>query len=541
MGTYGVTHVKKNDKIIPLSDSYDGYFSNGMGQANLFTIKHMSDNLLDRLFDRFTAHLTEQDDDDDYDEKTLTNREIEEVIFNFSKEGVTQEAQDWLKIALSDSIRTSLTGVGPLLYLNYHPHYGRDYEYCDYLVDLDNKKYYIQDYPVDFDLIRQLSVNKINFLGTYLEKAELKEFGLKNHFPELINEYSSLSYDEKSQKKNQKKLIEIDKKIKCFLTDLLKLDENLILNFYQKKEEERRAYLAQYKENNKRAQSLSLIEETEDSGFGSYSVRTANNISSAQLRKVLVFCNKLGELAPEAQLLLKNAMWGMQENYQHGGISFFSPRGNKKVEQNCYEATMEILENEFKMRFNIMSTAGSNWKYAHEVTETEAQVDDEWGLLKTAIIEKCCYSLDEIKKENPEIVQNLDIWLVYHGNYQEIRKEILEKQDAGYYAIVWVYMALLNQDKDLFDIAYETAKKQYEQCEDKVKEIISKNYLISLSDGQHIEKLVTNLAHISNVEKNDGTEAFVQHLKNKKFLNELEPYMNNSEKGKYLKKTKVKP
>lgn len=537
MGTYGVTHVKKNDKIIPLSDSYDGYFSNGMGQANLFTIKHMSDNLLDRLFDRFTAHLTEQDDD--YDEKTLTNREIEEVIFNFSKEGATQEAQDWLKGALSDSIRTSVTGVGPLLYLNYHPHYGRDYEYCDYLMDLDKKKYHIQGCPIDFDLIRQLSVNKINFLGAYLKKDQLKKFGLKNSFSELLSEYAEMSYDEKVQKKNEKKLAQLELKIQECLTDILKVDEKLISNYYQQQEEQRQAQLAQYDTRNKTAKSI--IEE-ENSDFGSYSIRTANHISSAQLRKVLVFCNKLGELAPEAQLLLKNAMWGMEENYQHGGISFFSPRGNKKVEQDCYEATMDILENEFKMKFNIMSTAGSNWKYAHEVTETETEVDDEWrGILGTPIIEKCCYDLNDIKKENPEILQDMNVWLVYHAKYQEVRKEILETKNAGNFAIVWVYMALLNQDKEVFDIAYEIAKKQYEQLDDKIKEMVSKNYLVSLSDGQHIEKLVTSLAKVSNVERNDGTESFVQHLQDKNFLKELEAYMNNSEKGKYLKKTKVKP
>ena len=32
MGTYGITHVKKDNKIITLSDSYDGYLNGGMGK-----------------------------------------------------------------------------------------------------------------------------------------------------------------------------------------------------------------------------------------------------------------------------------------------------------------------------------------------------------------------------------------------------------------------------------------------------------------------------------------------------------------------------
>lgn len=52
MGTYGVTHIKKDGKTISLSDSYDGYFSGGMGQANLYTIKYLDDSLLARLFHR---------------------------------------------------------------------------------------------------------------------------------------------------------------------------------------------------------------------------------------------------------------------------------------------------------------------------------------------------------------------------------------------------------------------------------------------------------------------------------------------------------
>ena len=34
MGTYGVTHIKKDNKTIPFSDSYDGYWS-GMGMAKI--------------------------------------------------------------------------------------------------------------------------------------------------------------------------------------------------------------------------------------------------------------------------------------------------------------------------------------------------------------------------------------------------------------------------------------------------------------------------------------------------------------------------
>ena len=50
MGTYGVTHVKNDNKILAFSDSYDGYVS-GMGQANILCIKYLSTPLLKALFE----------------------------------------------------------------------------------------------------------------------------------------------------------------------------------------------------------------------------------------------------------------------------------------------------------------------------------------------------------------------------------------------------------------------------------------------------------------------------------------------------------
>ena len=124
MGTYGVTHVKKDDKIIPFSDSYDGYWS-GMGQANLIGLKYISISKLGELFDSFTARkaLTveeiksfqenyDYDDSDDEDEKSLSTREIQNFIAQVSSETKhSSEALEWANSVAEGDIRASSIGI----------------------------------------------------------------------------------------------------------------------------------------------------------------------------------------------------------------------------------------------------------------------------------------------------------------------------------------------------------------------------------------------------------------------------------------------
>ena len=215
MGTYGVTHVKKDEKIIPLSDSYDGYFD-AMGLANIWAIKHMDDALLARLADSYTAHLEENDG------IVPDSRQIEQAIYEFSQINPEPSAVEWFNGALSQEIRTSVTGVGPLLFLNITPHYGRDFDYYDYLLDLNTRTYTIQNYTVSFDTLRALSEEKIRFLGEY--EQNLIQVKDKLGFDALVSELE----DETSEK--QKKIID------AFLEKLIKLDNKKVVNYFAKKD-----------------------------------------------------------------------------------------------------------------------------------------------------------------------------------------------------------------------------------------------------------------------------------------------------------------
>lgn len=99
MGTYGITHVKKDNKIITMSDSYDGYLNGGMGQSNILCIKYLSTPILKKLFDKYKASKKislediknktyKQDypknDSDDLD-TVVSERELENVLFAVKK------------------------------------------------------------------------------------------------------------------------------------------------------------------------------------------------------------------------------------------------------------------------------------------------------------------------------------------------------------------------------------------------------------------------------------------------------------------------
>jgi hypothetical protein len=546
MGTYGVTHIKKAEKIIPLSDSHDGYFSGGMGQANLYTIKHMNNELLARLFDNFTAHLVQENQNEtDDDEPTLTQREIEEAIFNFSGEpGVSEKAKQWFNSCLTEDLRTSITGAGPLLYLNFYSHYNRDYDYCDYLIDLDAQIYYLHGYPLDFATIRELSHDKINLLGGYVDDEQEKLFGITSRFSTLLDEYFSLTHQQDNESV-QTHLKELSTQITAFISQINSLDEGKVKAYFDKKEQDRLAYVESLKNKNIPEENEfgtfpfpggdELLQAGEDD-MHAYSVRTARDLTPIQMRKILVFCNKLADMAPEAQILLKNAMWGMEEDFQSGGISFYSPRSSDILQQDCYEASMDVLEYEFKIRFNIMSTAGGSYKYAHEVTGLDKKDEEEafGGFFGTPVIEQCRYPLSEIRAENPDLIDFMHPWLAYHGNWDEVRAEIVSGNNEMDSPLVWLYMALLYQDHEVFQAVYQKAMTQFNGVDATQQKKVSATILASVTDGIHVQNLVNSLAMTASLKIVTPADEFITYLKEQHFFNPLESYMNNSEKAKYL-------
>src|SRR5579875_579666 len=133
MGTYGVTHVKKDNKIIPFSDSHDGYFS-AMGYNNLLCIKYLSIPIISKIFDKFNVTEkinVEETKDDKYrsdlsnnaDYKIATQRDKDNALYLIEQDTQSPEVIEWMKETLNHSLRPSISGFAPLLYLNINPHY----------------------------------------------------------------------------------------------------------------------------------------------------------------------------------------------------------------------------------------------------------------------------------------------------------------------------------------------------------------------------------------------------------------------------------
>lgn len=181
MGTYAVTHIKYKNQILPFSDSYDGYISDGMGENNLRCIRNMGTNFLRTLFDQFTAYnkididkTAELSDDELYDEEKDGSEEISKLkIHNFienlksNDNDVTKDKtfHQWLQ-GLDGFTSTSMNGAPIILGLNQAVHYGRDYQECDYLIDLDNETFSTvwAPFTISFSDIRKMSHSQISML-----------------------------------------------------------------------------------------------------------------------------------------------------------------------------------------------------------------------------------------------------------------------------------------------------------------------------------------------------------------------------------------
>lgn len=510
MGTYAVTHVKKDEKIIPLSDSYDGYFS-GMGLSNIWAIKYMDDSLLEHLAKQYI--IAPEDE-----EQTPTSREIDEAIFQFSQTTQTQEAIDWLKSALSQEIRTSVTGFGPLLLLNINPHYGRDFEYCDYLIDLDRKVYVINEYEIPFSTLRALSSEKINFLCEYQQNLIKNEKNETPGFEELLNENEQNNF--KSQLDN-------------FLNSLIKLDQKLIVEHFSEQQKQR----DDYAEN-----SVKNVDENtnKDVYINAYSVQTANDIPVPDLRLMLTLCQRLTKADPAAAILLKNAVWGVEENYASGGISFYSPREHDSVQHHYHDNVLNYLTYVMKYRFNMMSSGGVCWKYANEVSENEREDVDDF--FKPPVIDKCLYNLVDIQEHENLIIalKEANIWMVYHADYESIRETLIQQDSLPSSPFVWLFTSLLHEDSEMFKLGFRESKKQWETLSNADKKRVAGVMLRSLDEGAKlglaVQELVAN--HIPVVSK---TAEFMNVIKTTDLLSILEPFMTGAEKARLLEKKKVKP
>jgi hypothetical protein len=530
MGTYGTTHVKKDNKIITFSDSYDGYIGGGMGQANINCIKFLSTPILKNLFDKFTAsskvpveqaQTYQEEQNDDQERGSVNQRTIEDTIYRVEQDTKDPEAAQWMNDVLSDSIRTSVCGFAPLLYLNINNHYGRDYDYCDYLVDLDNEVFsFHSGVKIPFEKIRKASTNQLDALCNELIELLPKE---------LQEEAKGFFYahytDENAEKAN--------KIVDAYLT----IDESTVEAYYKTKEEERQKWLAEHE--TRKAETDKIFANDSDD-YGAYSIRTGN-IGVHTLRTILSLMYKVNKAIPESEFLTTHTEWGVSEDYTEAGIRIFSPMSNDKQMHAIYDNFVFLLEQQFKLRLNIFSSTGK-WSFDVQPQEHDEENQDKEEFMPLMFNEvvpgpqKSVFSLEEIRKfEGQEnIFGSLHPYLTIHGKYDEVRELVLNPEQKVTAPIIWVYVALLNQDAAVFDRVYPLAQEIFKELDEKNTKGVCGGYLQSLAEGLTINRIVPQYAQsLGKVVEEDNSQGFIKHLQSTTFFQDVAPYMNSAEKAQY--------
>lgn len=482
MGTYGVTHVKKDEKIIPFSDSYDGYWS-GMGQSNILGLKYVPLSKLRQLFDSFSARkalnqegiksFEQNSEEDDDDEITLSDRTIRNFISQISQDNSQlTEAIDWATQISSGDIRTSAVGIVPLLYMNIHPHYGYDYEYCDYLVDLDKEQFVFNNIGLEIPLrlIQETSILNLRyFFETDLEFAKDR---IVQDFPDFAGNLESLIYELKDQDKAIALI-----KLQEIVRFIFSLPSEPIQALFDENEKKRQEYLAQY--NQDKSQTLPNDVQESDKDSYSYSIYSAQT-SADKLRKIIYFLQEKSK-QPGFEFILDCAEWGVEENYISGGVRLLSPQGLQKEEN--FRGIINTLEYAFKLRFNIMSGAG----FGTGLFPDEHTPD--------LTIQKSIFSFIELEKtlseEDFNIVKKEGLpYLAYHTYIEEASAYIVSQNGHTNSPVFWVFIALLTQNKELFDSVYSRSKNQLASLASKDSLRVKNLYLSSYYDGEQIVKLL---------------------------------------------------
>ena len=515
MGTYGVTHLKKDDKIIPFSDSYDGYWS-GMGMANLLGLKLINLEKLNQLFDKFSARKALNLDEisnfkiDNYDDSefAISQRQIQEFISSIKDDTKNnKEALDWANDLIKGDIRTSSVGVIPLLYMNIHPHYGYDYDYCDYEINLNKKVFIFSNFGLEipFELIQKSSIEHIMYffendtsLIDLSQFPEIGEDGLENYLYENENNKNdSILFANK------------------FVKYLFELPQELVNNYFNKKEQERLKWV---EEANKQDSNLKRQynnddndDNDDDNQFHSYSIYTSD-LSAEQLRKAIFFLQQQS-LKPGYEFILSNIEWGLDENYINGGIRLMTPKDKNLQEK--FNEIIQILEYEFKFKFNIFSSSGN-------------LIGGIFGNEENITIQKSIYNFDELKtlltKDDFSLVMEQGLpYLFYHSYFSESSNYLISNNGKTSSPVFWIFVSLLSQNEKLFNLIYENSKLQLLDLKANDVKRIKKIYLSSFYDGEHLKNLLKN------------ENEFFTFLKQSTFFKDCQSILSEHEKKKFIK------
>jgi hypothetical protein len=519
MGTYGVTHVKKDNQIITLSDSYDGYLD-GMGKANMFGIKYFETPLLRSLFDQYNASTKvpvdkakEFQEDNSEEGEAVSERKIKEVIFRVEQDTKNADAVNWIRDVLEGDIpRTSVCGFATFLYLNLNNHYGRDYNYCDYLVDLDEEVFSFNGVRIPFEKIRNASEEHLLMLCSEDDSFLPEDVqGLVEEAFEYVNESEDEKKDQALVEKVVNAFFSIDQKV-------------LAAHFKQMEDDFEQARLAHH------AQQNSKPNQTSDGmRLGGFSIHSCE-MGMPSLRKVVTLIQALGKAIPETEFLKSHVEWSANEQYSAGGLRIFSPKTNEARESEIHKNFVAILERKMKLGMNIMSSSGV-WGADGEIAQEPSFFGEIVGPGRSL------FSLNDKEMEEAKkvVLEGLHPFLSLHVNYDEVRPLLLKEGQKVATPMIWTYMALLNQDKEVFERVYPMAKELVKALDKDATKTLSEKYLISLEDGMDIQSIVAVFAKELDKEFVAAkSEEFLEVVKASGFFGDVAPHMNDLEKKKYM-------
>jgi hypothetical protein len=330
----------------------------------------------------------------------------------------------------------------------------------------------------------------------------------------LFEKLETLQFEDNDE--SEKKLAIIKKKIFGIIKEVLVLPEEKLEQYNVQKNLKMEAYVL--------ANSEKQI-DLDNEDYGGFSIYSVSELAAPELRKVWVYIQHLMEKNIEFNFLLDHVEWGLNDDLQSGGFRIFTPKNS--VQSKLMQDFIQVIENQFKIGLNIVSSTGDWDKNAPE----ENTLLD--GVVRGP--QKCCFTLEDSK--NPEYEQWFDGLTIlypdmaYHTLYKEMRILILNEEVSLDTPIIWLYMALLNQDGAVVEKIYGQTQETWSKLDEDAQKLLAKKYLNSLTDSFQINELV--VTNSEELTPNGISDEFLEVLKKTGLLKDMEVAMNAMEKEKY--------
>ena len=375
------------------------------------------------------------------------------------------------------------------------------------------------------------------------EKIRKASVAQLNAFCEQVMEVIIL--DKKEEKLYEKfyymdlKESQIEKVSNMIMDKYLSVDEKVLLKYYEKRKQEHLARQAQYEAKRLNAQESEFSRE-EQSFVGGFSIHSTT-CDATVLRSVVTFVKCVNKI-PGCEFLAEHSEWGVNETYTEGGMRIFSPLTNDEKQNKLHGLFVQTLEKKFKLKFNIFSSSGIWSSDEENLNEDDGE---QFSMLNNIVPgpQKILLTLEEMKTLYPndykEIFEEGNPWLSLNGHHEEVRQLILSENKKVMAPILWLYEAILHQDKEMFAKVYPLAKElmnSNELTKKKKDETLTK-LLRYLADTKMIGEQISVFAKVveQDVEISNFDD-FVKYLKTTDFFEYVSKQMSNKEKQLYLNK-----